>query len=390
METTRLYQYGRFVFPGVGFTCKRELGIKNLLEDSAFINGRVRVNKFNQDFTESTFYKVTFTNTEYTKNQLDEVFYNKPQKVFFVEKFYNNDTEGDYRVYFAYASVYSISEVDFDCTENPKDYEVTLRLMDRRYLIEDNRLKFIKFDDLLKAQQGWEFSGGQGWEASDGSGWEDPYGGFSKSFNQLTPRERNELIDCCDTKGFFDYQDLYFAQEVRRIDATAKNFIEVNLTASDGTATPFTTLTRIGGNQLNLYSTSETVSSIFEIEKDGTLPALGVGEWIEILNNSTQSGFKVTCLNAFAPAVLSVFSHKSIKLYNANDNQPLNFLDPMNAQIFQKWKIESIGDNVNFFEFTSEYPLYKHFGVQEVETLLIRRNFSGNLKIRIVNLPTFY
>jgi hypothetical protein len=390
LEHARLYQFGNFVIPSENGEITRDLGIKNMLDSSEYTHGSIRVNKFNQDFTEDTFYQIQFLNTKISQNQLDKIIYSKPQKIYFVEKYQTNNSAGDYRVYFAYASVYSSSKSNFACDDRPQNVEITLRQIGRRYLIEDNRLQFIKFDELLLANQQWEIANGTLWEVNDNTLWEDVYNGKAKNFNQLSYIDRLDLINCCNPIGFFDYKDLHCAQEVARIDTTAKNYIELNLTLTDAQNVYKDYLTRQGTNALTIKSTAQNSTLVFEIEKDGILPALGNGEWLEIISNQNQSGFKITCNNTYAPPTISVFTHKSNKLYNSVNNQSIKQLDPTNPQNFQKWKIERIGCSSSFFELSSNYSLYPYFENQDVEMLLIKRNFTGNLKIKIANLPTFY
>jgi hypothetical protein len=236
-------------------------------------------------------------------------------------------------------------------------------------MIEDNRLIFIKTQDLNAFNNLWEQSDNFNWEQNDNINWEDQYNGKSIIFNQQNIELKANLFDCCSNLGIFDYKDLYFKQEVIKIDLTANNYIDINLVLND----------------------ADNTSVIFEIKKDGTLPALGLNQWIEIVNNKDQSGFRITCLNAYCPAELSIFTHKNIKLYNSNTNQAINFVNKQDNQNYLKWKIEKIGTNNNFFELSSNFSLYKYFNTNtEVDDLVIRRNFSGNLTIRIQNLPTFY
>jgi hypothetical protein len=389
-NSIRLYQFGNFVFPSSDQKVERKIGVKNKLESTDYANAQIRVNKINKDFTEDTFYEVNFTSEDYNFNQLDKVFYSKPQKIFFVEKFDSNNSKGDYRVYFAYASIFETSKINLDCSDDPYKYQITLRQIDRRYLIEDNRLKFVKKLDLLDISQNWEGPSISTWEVSDNQNWEDKYYGKALNFNQLSSKQKSDLLQCCDEIGFFDYDDLYFKQEVNKIDVTAKNFIDLNLAGTDALNTQVAYSTRQGSNSLNIQSTAENQSVIFELEKDGVLPALGLNESIEILNNKDQSGFKISCLNPYCPPFLSVFTHKSIKLYNSTNNQPINFLDLNNSQNYLKWKIERVGNSSTFFELSSNNSIYPYFENIDFDTLTIKRNFSGNQKIRISNLPTFY
>jgi len=391
LDTLKLYQFGNFVFPSEDGKQSRDLGIKNFLDTLDYGNGQIRVNKFNQDFTEDTFYEIEFTNIKYTKNQLDKIFYSKPQKMYFVEEYPNINGYLDYRVYFAYGSVYKASKIELGCSDMPDNYSITLRQIGRRYLIEDNRLQFIKFDDLFGNNQSWGVDNGTLWGYFDGNLWGDIYNGKAKSFNQLSYLDKQDLLsNCCEPLGIFDYKDLYKAQEVMGIDTTAKNYIEYNLAGSAGVTQSYIESTKQSANKLNLNSTATNETFVFEFEKDGTMPALTNGDWLEIVNNQTQAGFRITCLNNYTPALLSVFTHKSTKLYNTSNNQPINFLDPANTQNYLKWKIEIIGKSSKFFELSSFYPLYPFFETQDSETLIIKRNFTGNLKIKIANLPTFY
>lgn len=401
LNKIRLYQYGSYVFSGDDFLQVEDIQLKSQLEDSEYHNGKIKLNKFNQDYTQDTQIEITYR-PKATENYqaIQKLLYSKPQLVFFVSEYESqpfigsnssiNTNSKDYKVFFSYAHVIKQSQIEVKGCQKQRDiYKFTLRLMNnRKFEILDSRLKFIEFSEEKKINSTWE--GNQGlWEVNDLGNWEDSYGGANvKTWNNLLQSEKQNLIDCCNPKGFFDYTDLFFGQETFGIDTSNNKYIEYNLITTQANAIPLMVQTTDSTRALNLITTGINHFIIFEIQKDGSVPSLAINEWIEIRNNNTQSGFRITCLNSVCPAKISIFSHKSIKLYNTADNQPINYLDN-STNYYLKWKIEALGQSNSFFELSNYLPILENLQNQKSDTLTITRNFNGNFRIRIANLPTY-
>ena len=398
LNTNILYQYGDLVFGSDNFEVKRRVGVKTQLEDSPFFNGKIRSNKSNANYLDEVIYDCSYsvkTNDGYYLNQLEALFFSKMQKIFFIEKFNksidkndniptSNLTDIDYRVYLAYGEIVKMPDSNFDGKSNDI-INFTVRQSGRKYLIEDSRLNFVKFKDEAVIVNNW----------SDNQGnWGDTFGNWGSDgiiktqFNLATQKQRQDLINCCKPIGFFQYKDLFFKQEVTGIDTTTNNYTLVNLTTTQGNGVSLMVSTETPTRRLGLVSTLPNRSSIFEIQKDGTAPALANGEFIEILNNKSMSGFRITCLNANCPPKISIFTHKSVKLFYTDSNEPLPYLNPGSNQ-FLGYKIESVGTQSSFFEFSNFYPILKNINNVNNNTIHIKRNFNGNYQIKIATLPTF-
>ena len=402
LNKIRLYQYGSYVFSGDDFLQEEDVQIKSQLEDSEYHNGQIKLNKFNNDYTQDTVIDITYRpRSEDNYLAIQKLLYGKPQLVFFILEYTNqpftggnsgvNSNSADYKILFSYAHVIKHSKIAIRGCEKQRDiYKISIRLMNnRKYEINDNRLKFIEFSEEKKINNSWEANQGL-WENNDLGNWESGYtGAVVNNWNSLTQVQKQGLIDCCKPKGFFDYSDLFFAQETYNIDTSTLNkYIEYNLTGlqASNAQLPVSTTDSVRG--LNLISSASNHSAIFELQKDGTLPALGINEYVEIINNNTGSGFRLTCLNVYCPPRLSIFTHKAIKLYNSSTNGVINYLDP-NTNYYLKWRIEALGQSNYFFEFSNYLPILENLQNQKTDTLLITRNFTGNYQIRIATLPTF-
>lgn len=404
LNKIKIYQYGDFIFPSENFEQSSETQTKTQLDDSPFINGKIKTNQFNSDYLEDTIIKVSFSleNPEILP-KLKKLLYSKPQKAFFVESFEKQVFVGpnknikniktDYKIYFAYVHLIttpkeSSSSEGRDVIDN---YQLDFRLMSNFYLIQDNRLTFIKFSEELKLRNSWGNNDGN-WSVNDFGKWGDRYTGIEVlNFNTLDLVEKQKLMNCCDKKlGFFEYKDLYFAQEISKIDISASNYIELNLTTNQAIFPNAPILFSTNQNQksLNLVSTLLNKVCVFEIEKTGAEPALANGEYFEVIANSNQSGFKITCLTNYCPKKISIFTHKSNKLFDTENNKALDFLNP-NSNLFAGFRLEILGQNSSFFSLPNFYPFLENLNNHKSEILVIRRNFTGNFKIRLQNLPTF-
>lgn len=380
----KIYQIGDFVLPFENFQAKRKIGIKQFLEKSDLINGSIKLDRFDKSLTEDTFYDISFVNTAYSQSELDYIIFNKPQKIFFYEKFIGNDSLTDYRVYYSYCHIIDISDYNYDCQDIPQQINFTIRQIGRKYLIQDNRLRFIKNSDLLNANDKWGDRNGN-WGVDNNTKWGDQFSGKAIEFNAISSLERRELINCCENIGFFDYYDLHIQQEIPFIDVKSKHQILIEMSNSDAVDTSSIYSTEIYPNKLNLNSSSDNINVIFELEKDGVLPALAQDESIQLTNNENQSGFKITCLNNSCPSKISIFTNQSAILFNSETNRSLNIF----SNNSQNWKIENIGQSSHLFIFNNYNPKISNSNNQDTDNLIIRRNFTGDFKIRISNLPTF-
>lgn len=395
----RIYQYGDFVFPSTDINQVVSTGIKTQLEDTPFANGKVKLNKMNVDYRDDTNIVINFSLPEgENRHQIEALCYSEPKKVFFVEEFVSQPFIGknstvdkqdvDYKVYFGYGHIVKPSDlVFFGCEKGQDNYQMTIRLMNNKYLIQDTRLGFIKLSDEVKINQTlWGAGTFANWGSGTTQNWGSKYGQIvPTSFNQITQQQRQALMTCCDkSKGFFVYQDLFFSQEVTRIDTSSPTTLSRTVSTGEGSILPLI----FSSSPINLVSTLPNDTLIFELENDGTNPALLTGQWIQFLNNDTQSGFKLTCLNSNVPPALSIFAKKTIKLYNSITNDSLDYFNPKSI-FFQGFKIEYIGKKNTLFELSNFLPFYELLNPRKNDTIIMTRNFTTGLTIKIQSLPKY-
>lgn len=364
-----VYQFGDFVFNHTNLTQAENSGIKTLIDENPYLNGKVKTNQFNQDYKDDTTYEINFKLSQKQDiHQLkQQVLYSKPQKVFFLEEVDTNiiqDTPKDYNVYFNYGHIIGLSAI-----EDSNRFRVVIRLMNPyKYLIEDLGLRFIEFTDLKNLNLwGATFTGN--WGVNDYGNWGDNYSSQSQfNFNSVTPKQRVELIDCCNPKGFFDYSDLFFRHE-RSISSTIDKIQTIALSGTQGqTADVLTQLS------LNQKTTSKNKTVIFVIESSNS-QALTAGQEITLINSSNSQNVKIRANTNKCPASLLVLPYRSNWLFNSLFN-PIDYFTNSDFTI----TTNGIEDSIFFEGF---YP------VNYQDTLIINRNFSGNLTVKILLLPTF-
>ena len=400
LNKIRLYQFGDFVIPPQDRNEIWDTQVKSTLDNSPFTNGKIKTDKFNIAYLDDTTIQLVFSlESGKNRHQIEKLFYGKPQKVFLFEEYkskvfvgpnsVNNLNQLDYRIFYTYGQIVKHANWAYYGCENGFDkYNITIRLMNNKYLIEDTRLCFIKYSEELKLKTvKWGDGTGTLWGSGTGKKWGATYYDSSLiMFNQITQKQRQDLFECCDDKngGFFIHKDLFFAQEIPKIDINSTNYLEYNLSGSQGQILPFIQAT----TGLNLVSTLINNVIIFEISKDGVVASLANGEYIQFINNKTQHGFKISCLNASSPPLLSIFTHKAVPLYNTINNEIINIYNPK-SRYYLGYKIEQIGTGIGLFNFSNYLPFYENQDFLKDDTIIITRNFTGNLKIKIQNLAKY-
>jgi hypothetical protein len=398
-----LVQIGLYPFRKLNMKQTHQKPIKTQLADYPYHNGRVRQNFLNQNYVGDLEIEFEFwVSKDDDLHSLNKLMYSgELHKVFFLEEydqfpFYgkHNENKSRYNIYWNYGEIVTPPTLSY--TEASDDggceydiYTATLRLMTPFKYKADNSLLFLPNESLSTQSR---YLWGNYFTTWAGGGiWGDFFNNDQiQKWNELTEDQRREAFeldecDCCSTYGVFFYNDVFFARE-NLFGLELDGFSAFSL-ANSSQSTPTNNTQNFELQNEGFLSNSENQVMILKIfGPTGT--GLRNGDTIEIRNEQTKTGFKITFDDLEGEEAITIYTHMQDGIFDDD----LIFIDPYTTNRYTLQTTSERSDTLLAFE-----PLYPvNYALERQDKINLSVSYSTisatarNHTIYYRVLPTFH